>query len=85
MMNPHQLQSAISVLNEGDYVNGVSCNGVYATMARDGALVMEMFELLHSGDSNDAQALFMREFIEAARDALTEARTADMEVETYGA
>jgi hypothetical protein len=83
-MNPHQLQNALDVLLDGDSVNGVSCNSVYTTMARDSKLVMEMFELLHSGDSNDAQALFMREFREAARDALTEARVADMEVEVYG-
>jgi hypothetical protein len=84
-MNPHQLQNALDVLLEGDSVNGVSCNSVYATMSRDNDLVMEMFELLHGGDSNDAQALFMREFRESARDALTEARVADMEVEVYGA
>jgi hypothetical protein len=83
-MSPHQLQNALDVLLDGDSVNGVSCNSVYASMARDNKLVMEMFELLHGGDSNDAQALFMREFREAARDALTEARTADVEVEVYG-
>jgi hypothetical protein len=54
-------------------------------MSRDNKLVMEMFELLHSGESREAEGRFMREFIEAARDALTEARVADMEVEVYGA
>lgn len=77
-MTPHEMQHAIETIGEGGLV---SYDAVYKRMSRDSDFLMDLFAMIHESSLQDAEKAFMTAYYDAARDAITDARDANLEIE----
>ena len=77
-MTPHAMQHAIETIGEGSLV---SYDDVYKRMTRDSEFLMGLFALIHENGVEEAERVFMNKYYDAARDEITAARDANLEIE----
>ena len=77
-MSPHAMQHAIEIIGNGGLV---SYDDVYKRMTRDNEFLMDLFALLHESSLQEVERAFMNKYHDAARDEITAARDANLELE----
>ena len=77
-MSPHAMQHAIETIGNGGLV---SYDDVYKRMTRDNEFLMDLLALLHESSLQEVERAFMNKYYDAARDEITAARDANLEIE----
>ena len=77
-MSPHAMQHAIETIGEGGLV---SYDDVYKRMTRDNEFLMDLLAMIHESSLQEAERVFMNKYYDAARDEITAARDANLEIE----